>query len=209
MKHARSSFPPLSILLWFIGCLGCRKCVFPSPVHVDLLSAIWRSVDIPLLSNSDVPPHRASGPFLLPTAAANSPSRTCVLGCFASVIMARLVSFFLFFSFLKLCIWRQNHTELHILYFVCWQWLCPCACVSCRWYFPRAPCYAGQLLYPSSFDSSAATPWGGWCVCVCGGSHTKPSRRGCACVARAWVNLCDSHDYYTVWALTRTRTQTT
>lgn len=50
-----------------------------------------------------------------------------------------------------LCILKLERTR-------CICVLCMCLCVSCRWYFPRAPCYAGQLLHPSCFDSSVPPP---------------------------------------------------
>lgn len=119
----------------------------------------------------------------------------CVLGCLkvrvlcvctAFVLVSNLCVFTFMHVYLNFCIskWVHIHT-------VCWQSVC--VCVSFWWYFPRALCYAGQLLHPSYFDSSAAPPGGapttrstdGVCVCVCVCVHEY------AYVTAMTVTLCE------------------
>lgn len=78
MMHEGSlchSFDTFPILLNLLKGWGWGSVLFPLAdiVHVDLLSAWWRSLDIPLISNSDVPLRRPPGVFLFLTQAANSP----------------------------------------------------------------------------------------------------------------------------------------
>lgn len=69
-----------------------------------------------------------------------------------------------------------------------------CVCVSCWWYFPRAPCYAGQLLHPSCFDSSAAPP-GGPPPHTTQKEHARVYRY--ACVTAMTTTLCEPWHMHT------------
>lgn len=132
--------------------------IFPfDTVHADLLSTKWTVLDILFLSNSDVLLQRTPGLCLLLTDETNSPfvaAHSCIR------------TYTLFMSsdscvHIQTSIYKQVRVHLlcpdRITVSVCvFVWVC----VSCWWYFPRALCYAGQLLHPSCSDSSAAPPGG-------------------------------------------------
>ncbi len=165
-----------------------RKCYFPlfDTLHVDLLSAEWRFLDILLLSDSDVPLQRTPRLFLFLTQASSSSLCMyiceCVCVCVYVCVVCVVCSHYICICFdvvVHACIFKFMHfgAGTHTYWSMC-QCVCVCVCVhartcvSCWWYFPRAPCYAGQLLHPSCFDSSAVPPRGALphtetCACVC------------------------------------------
>lgn len=57
----------------------------------------------------------------------------------------------------RICSLKQAYLLVHwASVYVCMGGRVGGVCVSCWWDFPRALCYAGQLLHPSCSDSSAA-----------------------------------------------------